>query len=94
VSVVSDVRMVLQFIGTVVQSEHGDGRAEKICDLKDGFYNSTDSIMTRYDTGRTEIPFGPFDVCNWVSPFLIQDSPIKGTPLQCPNRGILAEPLN
>jgi hypothetical protein len=50
--------------------------------------------MTQYDTGSTEIPFGPFDVCIWVNPFLVQDSPIKGTPHQCPSFGIFAEPLN
>jgi hypothetical protein len=54
----------------------------------------TDTVMTQYDTGRTEIPFGPFDVCIWVSPFLVQDSPIEGTPHQYPSRGIFAEPLN
>jgi hypothetical protein len=56
--------------------------------------HGTDNIMTRYDTGRTEIPFGSFDVCIWVSPFLVQDSPIEGTPHQCPFCGIFAEPLN
>jgi hypothetical protein len=50
--------------------------------------------MTRYDTGRTEIPFGPFDVCIWVSPFIIQNSPIDGTPRHCPFHGMIAEPLN
>jgi hypothetical protein len=50
--------------------------------------------MTQSDTGRTEIPFGPFDVCIWASPFLVQYSPIEGTPHQCPFRGIFAEPLN
>jgi hypothetical protein len=35
--------------------------------------------MTQYDTARTEIPFGPFDVCISVIPFLVQDSPIEGT---------------
>jgi hypothetical protein len=34
--------------------------------------HGTDTIMTQYDTGRTEIPFGPFNVCIWVSPFLVQ----------------------
>jgi hypothetical protein len=56
--------------------------------------HGTDTIMTQYDTDRTEIPFGPFDVCNWVSPFLVQDSPIEGTPHQCPSCGIFAAPLN
>jgi hypothetical protein len=56
--------------------------------------HGTDTIMTQYDTGRTEIPFGPFDVCIWVSPFLVQDSPIEGTPHQCPSCGIFAEPQN
>jgi hypothetical protein len=54
----------------------------------------TDTIMKQYDTGRTEIPFGPFDVCIWGSPFLVQDSPIEGTPHQCPSCGIFAAPLN
>jgi hypothetical protein len=54
----------------------------------------TDTIMIRYGTGRTEIPFGPFDVCFWVSPFLVQDSPIEGTPHQSPFRGMFAEPPN
>jgi hypothetical protein len=58
--------------------------------LSDGTYN----IMTRYDTGSTKIPFGPLYVCIWVSLFLVQDSPIDGTPHQCPFRGIFAEPLN
>jgi hypothetical protein len=39
--------------------------------------HGTDTIMTEYDTGRTKIPFGPFDVCIWVSHFLVQDSPIE-----------------
>jgi hypothetical protein len=56
--------------------------------------HGTDTIMTRYDTGRTEIPFGPFDVCIWVSPFLVQDNPIEGTPHQCPSCVLFAEPLN
>jgi hypothetical protein len=56
--------------------------------------HGTDSIMTQYDTGRTEIPFGPFDVCIWVSSFLVQDSPIEGTPHRCPFCGIFVEPLN
>jgi hypothetical protein len=56
--------------------------------------HGTDTIMTQYDTGRTEIPFGPFDVCIWTSPFLVQDSPIEGTPHQCPSCGIFAESLN
>jgi hypothetical protein len=56
--------------------------------------HGTDTIMTRYDTGRTEIPFGPVDVCIWVSPFLVQDSPIEGTLHQCPFCGIISEPLN
>jgi hypothetical protein len=56
--------------------------------------HGTDTIMTQYDTGRTELPFGPFDVCIWVSPFLVQDSPIEGTPQQCPSCGIFAAPLN
>jgi hypothetical protein len=56
--------------------------------------HGTDTIMTQYDTGRTEIPFGPFDVCIWVSPFLVQDSPIGGTPHQCPFCDTFAEPLN
>jgi hypothetical protein len=56
--------------------------------------HGTDTIMTQYDTGRTEIPFGRFDVCIWVSPFLVQDSPIEGTPHQCPSCGIFAAPLN
>jgi hypothetical protein len=56
--------------------------------------HSTDTILTPYDTGRTEIPFGPFNVCIWVSPFLVHDSPIEGTAHQCPFRGISAEPLN
>jgi hypothetical protein len=56
--------------------------------------HGTDTILTRYDTGRTEIAFGPFDVCIWVSPFLGQDSPIEGTPHQCPFCGIFAEPLD
>jgi hypothetical protein len=54
----------------------------------------TDTIMTQYDTGRTEIPFGPFDVCIWVSHFLVQDSRIEDTPHQRPLCGIFAEPLN
>jgi hypothetical protein len=45
--------------------------------------HGTDSIMTRYGSGRTEIPFGPFDVGMRASPFLIQNSPIEDTPLQC-----------
>jgi hypothetical protein len=49
--------------------------------------------MTQYDTGGTKIPFGPFDVRIWVSPFLVQDSPIEGTPYQCAFRDIVAEPL-
>jgi hypothetical protein len=56
--------------------------------------HGTDTIMKRYATERTEIPFGPFDVCIWVSSFLIQDSPVEGTSLQSPIRGILTEPLN
>jgi hypothetical protein len=56
--------------------------------------HGTDTIMSQYDTGRTEIPFGPFDVCIWVSPFLVQDSPIEGTAHQGPFCGIFAEPLN
>jgi hypothetical protein len=56
--------------------------------------HGTDTIVTQYDTGRTEIPFRPFDVCIWVSPFLVQDSPIEGTPHQCPSCGIFAAPLN
>jgi hypothetical protein len=56
--------------------------------------HSTDTILTRYDTGRTEIPFLPFDVCIWVSPFLVHDSPIEGTSHRCTFRGIFAEPLN
>jgi hypothetical protein len=56
--------------------------------------HGTDTIMTQYDTGRTKISFGPFDVCIWVSPSLDQDSPIEGTPHQCPFRGIFVEPLN
>jgi hypothetical protein len=56
--------------------------------------HGTDTIMTQYNTGRTEIPFGPFDVCIWVSPFLVQDSPIEGTPHQCPSCGIFTGPLN
>jgi hypothetical protein len=42
--------------------------------------HGTDKIMTHYDTGRTEFPFGQFDVCIWVGHFLVQDSPIEGTP--------------
>jgi hypothetical protein len=53
--------------------------------------HGTDPIITRYDTGRTEIPFSPFDFCICVSHFLLQNSPIEGTPHQCPFRGILAE---
>jgi hypothetical protein len=53
-----------------------------------------DTIMTHYETGRTEIPFGPFDVCIWASPFLVQDSPVEGTRHQCPSCGMFAEPLN
>jgi hypothetical protein len=49
--------------------------------------------MTQYDTGRTEISFGPFDLCIWVTPVLVQDSPIEGSPRQCPFRGIFAKPL-
>jgi hypothetical protein len=66
------------------------------CDSRFRLYIShgTDTIMTHYDTGSTEIPFGAFDVCIWVSPFLVQDSPIEGTPNQCPSCGIFAEPLN
>jgi hypothetical protein len=30
--------------------------------------HGTDTIMKQYDTGRTEIPFGPFGVFIWVSP--------------------------
>jgi hypothetical protein len=56
--------------------------------------HGTDTITTQYDTGRTGIPFGPFDVCIWVSPFLVPDSPIEGTPHQCPFCTIFAEPLN
>jgi hypothetical protein len=56
--------------------------------------HGTDTIMTQWDTGRTKLPFGTFDVCNWVSPFLFQDSPIEGTPHQSPFRGIFAAPLN
>jgi hypothetical protein len=56
--------------------------------------HGTDTIMTQYDAGRTEIPLGPLDVCIWVSPFLAQDSPIEGTPRQCPSCGIFAAPLN
>jgi hypothetical protein len=40
--------------------------------------HGTDTIKTRYDTGRTDNIFWPFDVCIRVSPFLIQNSPIKG----------------
>jgi hypothetical protein len=53
-----------------------------------------DTIMTQYDTGRTKIPFGPLDVCIWVSPFIVQDSAIEGTPHQSPIRGLFAEQLN
>jgi hypothetical protein len=56
--------------------------------------HGTDTITTQYDTGRTEIPFGTFDVCIWVSPILVQDSPIEDTPHQCSFCGIFAEPLN
>jgi hypothetical protein len=56
--------------------------------------HGTDTIMTQYDTCRTEIPFGHFDVCIWVSHFLVQDASIEGTPHQCPSCGIFAEPLN
>jgi hypothetical protein len=56
--------------------------------------HGTNTIMIQYDTGRTEIPFGLFDVCIWVSPFLAHGSPIEGTPHQCPFCGIFAEPLN
>jgi hypothetical protein len=56
--------------------------------------HGTDTILTRYDTGRTEIPFGPFDVCIWVSPVLVRDSSIEDTLHQCPFRGIFAESLN
>jgi hypothetical protein len=40
-------------------------------DLRFRLYIShgTDTIMTQYVTGRTEIPFGHSDVCIWVSPF-------------------------
>jgi hypothetical protein len=55
--------------------------------------HGTDTIMTQYDTDRTKISFGPFDVCILVSPFLVQDSPIEGTLHQCPSCGIFAEPL-
>jgi hypothetical protein len=55
--------------------------------------HGTDKIMTQYDTGRTEIPFGPFDVCIWES-FSRPGLPNKGTPHQCPSCGIFAEPLN
>jgi hypothetical protein len=50
--------------------------------------HGTDSIMAQYDAGRTKVPFWPFDVCTWASPFLVQDSPIEGTPHQCPSCGI------
>jgi hypothetical protein len=56
--------------------------------------HGTDNIMTQYDTSRTEIPFGPFDVSIWVSLFLVQDSPKEGTRHHCPFCGIFAEPLN
>jgi hypothetical protein len=56
--------------------------------------HGTDTIMTQYDTSRIKVPFGLFDVCIWVSHFLVQDSPIEGTPHQCPFRGIFAEPRN
>jgi hypothetical protein len=56
--------------------------------------HGNDTIMTQYDTGRTEIPFGHFDVCIWVSPFLVRDSPIEGTPHHCPSCGIFAAALN
>jgi hypothetical protein len=56
--------------------------------------HGTDINMTQYDIGRTEIPFGLFDVCIWVSPFLVQDSRIEGPPHRCPLRGIFAEPLH
>jgi hypothetical protein len=56
--------------------------------------HGTDTIMTRYDTGRTKIPFGPLDVCIWVSPFLAQDSALEGTRHQCSLRGLFSEPLN
>jgi hypothetical protein len=44
--------------------------------------------MTRYDTGSTEIPFGPFDVYFWVSLFLFQNSRIDKSPHQRPFRSI------
>jgi hypothetical protein len=56
--------------------------------------HNTDTIMTQYDTGRTETPFRPFDVCIWMSPFLIQDSPIEGTPHQCLSCGICSISLS
>jgi hypothetical protein len=56
--------------------------------------HGTDNIMTQHDTGRTEILFGLFNICIWVSPFLVHDSPIEDTPLQCSFRGIFAEPPN
>jgi hypothetical protein len=31
--------------------------------------HGTETIMTLYDSGRTEFSFGPSDVCIWVSPF-------------------------
>jgi hypothetical protein len=49
--------------------------------------HGTDTIMTQHDTGRTEIPFGPFDVCIWVS-FLVSFSrpglPNRGYPSPVP----------
>jgi hypothetical protein len=50
--------------------------------------------MAQYDTGRTEITVGTFDVCIWVRPFAVQASSIEGPPQECSFRGIFAEPLN
>jgi hypothetical protein len=41
--------------------------------------HGTGTIMTQYETGRTEIRLGPFYFCIWVSTFLVEDSPIEGT---------------
>jgi hypothetical protein len=56
--------------------------------------HGTENILIQYDTGRTEIPFGPFDVCIWVSPFLVQGSPIKGTLTSACSVAFYPEPLN
>jgi hypothetical protein len=44
----------------------------------------TDNNMAQYDTGRTKIPFGPFDACIWVSPFARPGLPNRRYPSPVP----------